>query len=70
MLGEKPMWIDSTPHAFADAIERLMSQDLPDVDYHLEQHSWADRAEKLLRAIQQCPQASTAEMPVEGAATR
>jgi glycosyltransferase involved in cell wall biosynthesis len=53
MLGEnEPTYIDSTPQAFANAMaDAMQSSQLPDVNYHLEGHSWSDRADRLLAAI-------------------
>jgi glycosyltransferase involved in cell wall biosynthesis len=47
-----PRYVDPTPQAFADALERVM--DAPrarDVDYHLEHQNWDERARTLLEAI-------------------
>lgn len=51
MLGDLPIYIDSTPQAFADQMEKLMGQNLSDVNYDLSKHSWSDRADRLLAAI-------------------
>jgi len=55
MLGQdKPIYIESTPQAFADAIADAMSKPaLADVEYHLENHSWKDRVDRLLKAIEE-----------------
>ena len=53
LLGESPLYVEESPQAFADAIERVMGEPpQPDVKYHLEHHTWADRAERLLAALQ------------------
>src|SRR5439155_16055063 len=51
MLGDEPIYIESTPQAFADAMERVIDHDLPDVDYQIEHHTWGDRADRLIRAL-------------------
>jgi glycosyltransferase involved in cell wall biosynthesis len=51
MLGEKPIWIESTPCAFADEMQRVMELDLPDVDYKIEHHTWGERADRLLKML-------------------
>ena len=52
LLNETPIYIDQTPQAFADALLKLMNEPpQPDVTYHTEQHTWGDRAERLLAAI-------------------
>lgn len=48
ILGDGPVYVSETVEAFADALERAMAADLPDVDYGVERHSYADRAEKLM----------------------
>lgn len=52
LLGKLPTYIDATPEAFADAIARTSGQPLEDVNYHLENHSWSERGERLLAALQ------------------
>jgi glycosyltransferase involved in cell wall biosynthesis len=52
LLGELPVWVGESPEAFADAIAKHMSMPAPpDVEYRLEKHSWSDRAERLLAAL-------------------
>lgn len=53
MLGDdKPVWIESTPQAFARTLGDVMAQPRPpDVDYQLEKHSWSDRADRLIEAL-------------------
>ena len=49
--NDQPVYIDSTPEAFAAAIQQMIGRELPDVNYQLERHTWADRAERLLAAL-------------------
>lgn len=52
MLGSQATFIDSTPHAFAEALERVMGQPRPpEVHYPLDQHSWRDRCDRLMKAL-------------------
>jgi glycosyltransferase involved in cell wall biosynthesis len=52
VLGDRATYVDTTPDAFADALDSAMSQPtLPDVDYHVEQHTWSARADALLQAL-------------------
>jgi glycosyltransferase involved in cell wall biosynthesis len=52
MLGDEPSYIESTPEAFADTIADAMARkDLPDVKYHIEHHTWRERVDRLLKAI-------------------
>jgi glycosyltransferase involved in cell wall biosynthesis len=60
ILGELPIWVDPTPEAFADAIDRVASSPRPpDVDYDLHRLSPAVRAAELLEAIHQRELAGT-----------
>ena len=53
VLGERAIYVDCTPRAFADAIrESLARPELPDVDYQVEKHNWTARAAVLLEAAQ------------------
>ena len=51
-LGDKAQYIDPTPQAFADALAGAMTRSQPDVDYGIERHNWAARADTLLAALQ------------------
>jgi glycosyltransferase involved in cell wall biosynthesis len=51
VLGDVPTYVETTSDAFAEAIDQAMSRDLADVDYHVERHNWAARAEALLAAL-------------------
>jgi glycosyltransferase involved in cell wall biosynthesis len=55
MLGEgpeSPIYIESTADEFADAIGKVMSEPRrPDVDYHVERHSWDARADRLIEVV-------------------
>jgi glycosyltransferase involved in cell wall biosynthesis len=52
VLGDKATYVDVTPEAFAAAIDAAMSRDnLPDVDYGIEQHNWSARTDTLLAAL-------------------
>ena len=51
VLGERATYAEPTPEAFAEAIDRHMVQDLPDVDYGIERHNWAARADALMEAL-------------------
>ena len=52
MLGEKATYIECTPEAFADAIERAMdTPNLPDVDYGIERQNYDERAGMLLEYL-------------------
>lgn len=49
MLGDKAIYVEPTPEGFAGGIRHAMeNQSLPDVEYDLEQHTWAKRAADLL----------------------
>lgn len=52
VLGSAATYVAATPVAFADALEGAMTGDAPDVDYGVERHSYADRAERLLAALE------------------
>jgi hypothetical protein len=52
VLKDRAEYIDCTPEAFADAIERAMRRrTLDDVDYGVEQHNWSSRTDDLLEAL-------------------
>lgn len=52
MLEGKAIYVEPTPEGFAQAIREAMNNiSLPDVDYHVENHTWALRAEQLLKAL-------------------
>ena len=51
VLGDLATYVDTTPEAFATAIDDAMSRDLPDVDYGVERHNWSARADALLAAL-------------------
>jgi glycosyltransferase involved in cell wall biosynthesis len=51
VLGDKATYVDVTPSAFADVIEQHTARDLVDVDYGVERHNWAARADTLLKAL-------------------
>ncbi len=52
VLGDRAEYVDCTPDAFADAIERAVKvTSLPDVDYQVEQHNWSARTDALLAAL-------------------
>jgi glycosyltransferase involved in cell wall biosynthesis len=51
VLGERATYVEPTPQAFADAIDRHMGQDVADVDYGIERHNWSARADTLLEAL-------------------
>jgi glycosyltransferase involved in cell wall biosynthesis len=52
VLKDRAEYIDCTPQAFADAIERAMRRrTLDDVDYGVEQHNWSSRTDDLLEAL-------------------
>lgn len=52
VLGDPATYVPATPVAFADALEAAMSDEAPDVDYRIERHSYADRAERLLAVLE------------------
>jgi glycosyltransferase involved in cell wall biosynthesis len=52
VLTDKAIYVDTTPQAFADAIEQHMTRSLPDVDYAIEQHNWPARTDALLSALE------------------
>ena len=52
MLGDYAIYVEPTPEGFATAIRdvsRLL--DIPDVDYHVERHTWSIRADLLLSEL-------------------
>jgi len=51
VLGERAIYVDPTPEAFATAITQGMDRPQPDVDYRVEQHNWGARADTLLSAL-------------------
>jgi glycosyltransferase involved in cell wall biosynthesis len=51
VLGDLATYTDPTPQAFAEAIDKHMTRDLDDVDYGIERHNWAARADTLLKAL-------------------
>ena len=52
VLGESAEYVDSTSEAFADAIDRAMSQPRhADIDYGVERHNWAARADVLVARL-------------------
>ncbi len=51
VLGDKAIYVEGTAEGFATAIDRAMGQDLPDVDYGVEQHNWSARTDALLAAL-------------------
>lgn len=53
VLGELATYVDPTPEAFAAAIVDAMQRPQPDVDYGVEAHNWAARADRLLAALPQ-----------------
>ncbi|MEM9411560.1 MAG: glycosyltransferase family 4 protein [Planctomycetota bacterium] len=55
-LGDKASYVDSTPQAFADRLELLMSQErLPNIDYGIEKHTWSSRGHDFERALMTKP---------------
>jgi glycosyltransferase involved in cell wall biosynthesis len=53
VLGDNAIYVESTAQAFADSIMQIMQKpEMPDIDYHLEQHNWRARAKQLLDAIE------------------
>jgi glycosyltransferase involved in cell wall biosynthesis len=58
VLSDRAQYVDCTPQAFADAIERAVGAPaLPDVDYEVERHNWSARTDDLLRALDHAPRA-------------
>ena len=52
MLGDKAIYVEPTPEGFAGGIRRAMEDsDLPDVEYDLEEYTWAKNATILLREL-------------------
>jgi glycosyltransferase involved in cell wall biosynthesis len=52
ILGETPTYVDPTPRAFADAIRQAVAvPHLPDVDYHVERHSYRERGAVYVREL-------------------
>lgn len=52
-LGEQAAYVDCTPAAFAEAMAQAMAEPRgADVDYGIEQHTWDDRFERLMAAVQ------------------
>lgn len=52
MLGDKAIYVEPTPEGFAGGIRRTMEDsDLPDVEYDLEEYTWAKNAANLLREL-------------------
>jgi glycosyltransferase involved in cell wall biosynthesis len=52
MLGDRATYVDPTPEAFADAIDAVVRNPGPDVEYDLSGHTWANRTSDLLDALQ------------------
>lgn len=53
LLGEKPLYVDFTPAAFGNAVTDLVVVPKPvDVDYGLDRHTWADRAQRLVKLLE------------------
>lgn len=51
VLGEKAIYVEPTPAAFAQAIASEAELNQPDVDYGVEAHNWGARAQTLLDAL-------------------
>lgn len=52
VLGDLATYVDCSPEAFANAIEAAMKTPaLPDIDYGIERHNWAVRADQLLNLL-------------------
>jgi glycosyltransferase involved in cell wall biosynthesis len=52
VLGDQATYVDTTPQAFAAAIDDAMSHtELADVDYGIERHNWSARTDTLLAAL-------------------
>ncbi|MGH7176549.1 MAG: glycosyltransferase, partial [Tepidisphaeraceae bacterium] len=52
VLGDQAIYVDPTPQAWADAIRKYMqTQLLPEVDFHIEEHSYANRGKRLTDAL-------------------
>jgi glycosyltransferase involved in cell wall biosynthesis len=53
VLGEKAIYVDDSPEALANELEKLLdpNRDVPDVDYDLGKQSWSVRADELLGAM-------------------
>jgi len=52
VLGEFPNYIEYSPRAYADAIAAAMAAPRgADVEYHVERHTYADRAQRLLDVL-------------------
>ena len=51
ILGPGATYIEADGNTFASAIGALLRKTLPDVDYHIENHTWAERAKRVLEAV-------------------
>jgi glycosyltransferase involved in cell wall biosynthesis len=51
VLRDQAVWVDTSPEAFADAIEAAVSSPGPDIVYDLSRQTWADRTDDLLTAL-------------------
>jgi glycosyltransferase involved in cell wall biosynthesis len=51
LLRDRAIYVDQTPQAFADAIDRAMSEPQPDVEYDLHDPTWKSRTDDLLKLL-------------------
>ncbi|MBC8106751.1 MAG: glycosyltransferase family 4 protein [Anaerolineae bacterium] len=53
LLRENATYVETTPEAFADAIDRALSEPRGDVEYDLTGQTWSARTDDLLNALRQ-----------------
>lgn len=51
LLRDKAIYVETTPQAYADAIDRVLSEPLREVEYDLSDQTWSARTEDLLNAL-------------------
>jgi glycosyltransferase involved in cell wall biosynthesis len=51
LLRDQAVYVDPTPHAYADAIARALSEPQREVEYDLSDQTWSARTEDLLNAL-------------------
>ncbi|MEM9646367.1 MAG: glycosyltransferase family 4 protein [Planctomycetota bacterium] len=53
-LGNKAIYCDGSPEAFASLVEQSLKTPLPNVEYGIEKHTWTRRAVELDARLEQC----------------
>ena len=51
LLRDRAIYVEQTAQAFADAIDRAVSEPQPDVEYDLRDQTWAARTSELLKLL-------------------